>query len=165
MRRSIVGAALVGLVVIALAGFSRPAGAERLSGPATSAQGAPLGAARGAVGVTVGVVSFTERDGLAAAVHAGHHYRTELMLVVSPGYEGATATVTVQPGMVDGCVAVPLPTGVAVPMRCRIELVGHPAGRPAGPVATVTVVVRLADGSNITKVYSHPVQRISTRQG
>jgi len=165
MRRSIVGAALVGLVVIALAGFSRPAGAERLSGPATPAQGAPLGAAGGVVGVTVGVVSFTERDGLAAALHAGHHYRTELMLVVSPGYEGATATMTVQPGTVDGCVAVPLPTGVAVPMRCRIELAPHPPGQAPPPVTTVTVTVRLPDGSSLTKVYPHAAQRTRSGQG
>ena len=160
MRRSIVRTALVVPVALALAGFARSAGAERLS-----ADAAPRVSTGGGIGVTVGVVSFTERDGLAAVLRTGHHYQTELMLVVSPGYDGATATVTVQPGTVAGCVAVPLPTGVAVPMRCRIELAPHAAGLPPAKVATITVKVRLADGSSLTKVYSHPLRRISNRQG
>ena len=172
MRRTLVRSAVVGsvvgcAVVAALASVGSAAESPAPAAPSVVAhrQATTSATPAGGVGVTVGAVSFTENDGLAAELHAGHHYRTGLMLVVSPGYEGAIATVTVQDGAVDGCVAIPLRTGVAEPLRCQIRVGPHPTGHPPAAAVVVTVTVRLPNGSNLVKTYLHSLKRTSRSQG
>ncbi len=160
MRWSVVGV-LVATTSVVLGLGPGPATA----GPRAAAYRADPRSTAGAVGVTVGVVSFTEMDGLAPELHAGHHYPMRLMVLVSRGHEGSTATVSVQDGTVDGCAAVPLASGVATLLRCRVVLAPHPSGRPPAAAAMVTITVRLPDGTEQVKWYPHTLRRTSRGQG
>lgn len=154
----------LGAVVLGVMGSAAPPAGAVASGT-TAAMATRPSLQSGAIGVTVGVVSFTASDGLAAVLHAGHHYRTKLFLVVSPGYDGSTATVTVRDGVVEGCAHVPLPTAVGFPLNCRLVIAPHARGRPPPSSVVVTVTVAVPGVRDQQHEYVHALLQTRQAQG
>ena len=97
----------------------------------------------GGLAVTVPVVGFAPGDGLPAGVSPGRTYLTTVLVVVGPGHEGATASITWDGAPVEGCRSVPLATGRATRLTCTVTADGRSTGRGADLVVTVRT---LSDG-------------------
>jgi hypothetical protein len=157
--RGRVGAACVLVTSGLLVALATAPGSAAASGGATVtehvAQAGPTpqhtGDRTGNLSVTVPVVGFAPGDGLPAKLVGGNSYVTTVLVVVGPGYDGATAWVTWDGVRLDGCRSVPLATGRANRLTCTVNA----SARSSGADRDLVVTVRTPHAGSFRHAYHH----------